>query len=145
MTLSIYSIISTIIFVLTKENDTVITIFGLGIFGCLLIGLCWIIRKIKHWNEYHNKRSIIEIIETGELRWCNLKDTNDIYLWHNGYKLIKRYADKKEWNKLKPFDKGFISQCKINCDNCIHDGKECDPNGKTLCEDMNKFERFKKK
>ena len=145
ITLSIYSTISTVAFILSKENDKIITIFGLGIFGCLLMGLCWVIRKIINWNKYHDKRSIIEITQTKEQKWCNLKDTNDIYAWHEGYKLMKRYADKNEWNKLKPFDKEFISQCKINCDNCIHDGKECDPNGKTLCKDMNKFDMFMKK
>lgn len=142
VTLSIYSLIATITFILTNENDNIAIMFGLGIFGWLLISFCWIIRKIISWNKYHNKRSIIQIEKTGEQKWCNLKDTNDIYAWHEGYKLIKRYAEKDEWSILKTFDKDFILNCKVNCDNCIHDGKECDSDGKMLCEDMNKFEKF---
>lgn len=104
-----------------------------------------LIRKIINLNKYRNKKSIIEITETGEQRWCNLKDANDIYGWHKGYKLIKRYVDKDEWNVLKPFDKEFIIQCKRNCDNCIHDRKECDPDKNVICNDMKTFEKFNSK
>lgn len=104
-----------------------------------------LIRKIIDWNKYRDKRSIIEITETGEQKWCNLKDTNDIYGWRKGYKLIKRYANKDEWSILKTFDKQFITQCKRNCDNCIYDRKECDSDRNVLCNDMENFENFKSK
>lgn len=101
-------------------------------------------RKNITLEKYHNKRSIIEIEETGEHKWCNLKDTEDIHCWHKGYKLIKRYASKDEWELLQPFDKEFILASKRNCDHCVHDGKDCLPDGKILCKDLNVFDKFEK-
>ena len=53
-----------------------------------------------------------------------LKDSDDIYCWTEGYKLVKRYAPKSEWKDLPYFDKKFIEKSKRNCDNCKHD-REC--------------------
>jgi hypothetical protein len=136
---------STILYIISKENDDVAIAFGLGIVGELLIFIFLVIRKLLKLKRYYNKRSIIEIEETGERRWCNLKDTEDINGWIKGYKLIKRYATKDEWNLLQSFDKEFILASKRNCDHCIHDRKECHPDGTILCNrELNVFNKFEK-
>jgi len=141
-----YSLMSTIIYFITKENDDVAMFFGLGIVGELLIGFCYIIRKLIKWNKYHNKRSIIKITDTGEKRYCKLKDTNDIYGWFEGYELVKRYATKMEWSNLNTFDKEEVRKFKRNCDHCIHDRKECRADGNALCDSkLNYFDRFESK
>jgi len=141
-----YSLMSTILYILTKENDDVAIVFGLGVVGELLIFICWVIQKTLNWNKYHNKRSIVEIESTGERKWCNLKDTEDISGWFKGYKLVKRYATKEEWKLLQPFDKEFILASKRNCDNCIHNDKECRSDGTGLCDkDLDYFDKFESK
>lgn len=95
VTLLVYWTISTILFIVTNENDDVTLYLGIGLVGAAVIGFCWVVKKIIRWKKYHNKRSIILVEDTGEHKWCKLKDTNDIYAWHKGYKLIKRYEEKK--------------------------------------------------
>lgn len=61
ITLSIYSLISTIVYIVSGENENVIVAFGLGIFGLILIGVTKAINKIKDLYKYHiGKRSIFE-------------------------------------------------------------------------------------
>lgn len=123
-TLVIYSTIGTIVFILSLENEDVGIAFGLGIVGLTLAGMIKIIRFIKCKFKYHiGKRSIFEEEFTGIKFKCKTKDAEDI-MWVNGYKLIKRYATKPEWDGIPDFSEEFINKCKINCDNCKHD-KEC--------------------
>lgn len=147
LTLVVYSAIATTVFLLTKQNETVIGYFGLGIVGCTLSVLCGWFKKLKKLIECRNKRSIFCCEKDGINRYCNLKDTNDIYHWIEGYKLVKRYAPKDEWKSLQPFDKEFIKRSKRNCNHCIHDNKECkgDSREKCLCKDFEAFECFQKK
>lgn len=143
-TLLIYSAISTAIYLLTKQNDEILCHFGLGIVGNILVFICYVIDKIHRFIKYYNIRSIICIESTGELRYCKLKDTDDIYFYHKGYELKKRYAKKDEWKKLKPFEQEFIKYCKRNCGRCIHDDIECDSN-RGICTDYDNYEKFQKK
>lgn len=130
LTLIIYSLISTIIYIISGENEEVIVIFGLGIVGLTLSGVMSIIRKIYHYLKYNcEKRSIIRKVSNGALYRCKTKDTNDICHWVSGYELVKRYASKTEWIKLPDFSKEFIEQCKRNCDHCKYND-ECE-RGKT--------------
>lgn len=148
LTLVIYSAIATLLFLITKENEDVAIWFGLGIIGMILVLLSKIIKKSKRYYEHRNHRSIIYCKDIKEYKWCKLKDTDDIYCWHGDYELKKRYAEKHEWKDLMPFDKEFIKYSKRNCDNCIHNYKECKSNDwddKVLCSDNDKYEYFEKK
>lgn len=135
-TLIIYSVISTTLYCLTKENDIVIDIFGLGIAGMALYVMLRIARTIRDKFKYHiGKRSIFEETSTGKKYKCKTKDTNDIYYWTDDYKLTKRYATKSEWVSIPDFSEDFIKNSKKNCDHCKHD-KECRCTGVKCKHDM---------
>lgn len=111
-TLVVYSLVSTIVFIITKENEDIIMGFGLGIIGLILIGVTKIIRKIRNSFKYHiGKRSIFIEKSTGNKYKCKTKDTNDIN-WVSDYELIKRYATKSEWRNILDFSKEFIGNSK---------------------------------
>lgn len=124
ISLSVHSLIGTVLFFITKENEEVAVYYAIGFIGWVIALLSWIARRIKHWNKYHDKRSIFKNEETGEQYWCKLKDTNDINNWCEGYELVKRYAPKFEWEILEPFSKEFLEKIKRNCDNCMYE-KDC--------------------
>lgn len=123
ITLVAYSLISTIVYLITDNEDIVIA-FGLGIVGLTLSGTMKIIHKIKNLFKYHiGKRSIFEEEDSGNKYRCRTSNTDDI-LWGSGYKLVKRYASKGEWTDIPDFSKEFIENSKRNCDRCKYD-KEC--------------------
>lgn len=124
LTLVIYSVIGTIAFILLSENEDVGIAFGIGIVGLVLSMILNTIHFIKRKFKYHiGKRSIFEEEVTGVKFKCKTKDANDV-LWADGYKMIKRYATKSEWDGIPDFSEKFMNKCKINCDHCKHD-KEC--------------------
>ena len=121
LTLLIYSVLAVAIYFISGENDDVLVYFGMGIAGWALLILFQIIASIQRLIKYYDKRSIFKEESTGNKYVCHLKDTDDIYCWTKGYKLVKRYAPKSEWKDLPYFDKEFIDRSKRNCDNCKHD------------------------
>lgn len=122
LTLAIYSLICTIVYIVTNENESVAIAFGLGVIGLSLSGLCRIYYKIKNKFKYHIcKRSIFEEITTGKKYKCKTKDAYNVE-WVANYKMVKRYATKAEWVNIQDFSKEFIENSKRNCDNC----KYCD-------------------
>ena len=126
ITLLIYSLITTIAYIISGENENVLIAFGLGIVGLFLLGICELIRKIRKLFKYRiGKRSIFEEDTIGG-DWikCKTKHTDDILWMPDNYKLIKRYASKSEWKGLPDFSKEFIEKSKRNCDHCKYD-KEC--------------------
>lgn len=124
ITLVAYSLISTIVYLITDNEDIVIA-FGLGIVGLTLSVIMKVIYKIKNLFKYHiGKRSVFEEVSSGNKYKCKTSDTNDIQ-WVSGYKLIKRYAVKSECIGVPDFSKSFIENSKRNCDRCKYD-KECD-------------------
>lgn len=124
ITLVVYSLISTIIYVITRENEDVIIAFGLGITGLILLGIMKVICKAIGLFKYRiGKRSIFEDEGSGNKYKCKLKDTKDIQYWTSGYKLIKRYATKSEWVGVPDFSKEFIENIKRNCDYCKYNNK----------------------
>lgn len=155
ITLIIYSLVSTVLFIITKENEDVAIAFGLGIVGLTLVGILQIIRKIANKFKYHiGKRSIFVEESTGNKYKCKVKDAEDIHHWVEGYKLIKRYAVKSEWIDIPDFSAEFISNSKKNCDNCKHDKPEecmCDyPYDRVRCKHdeygrVLEFDKFEKK
>ena len=120
ITLSIQSLIGTVLAIATREDEDFTTYYAVGFIGWIVSLFCLIVRRIIHWNKYHDKRSIFKNEETGKQYWCRLKDTNDI-TWVKGYKLVKRYAPKSEWCSLDTFDKSFIENSKCNCEHCKYD------------------------
>lgn len=150
ITLAIYSLISTIIYLITNNEDIVIT-FGLGIVGLSLLGIMRIINKIIKLFKYHiGKRSIFEEKSSGNKYKCRTCNTGDIQ-WITDYKLIKRYAFKSEWVDIPDFSKAFIKNSRSNCDHCKYNKKcyseyleniKCkhDEYGKVL-----EFDKFEKK
>ena len=153
ITLVVYSSISTIIYLITKENEDVLCAFGLGIVGLSLSGILRVVEKIVRMFRYHiGKRSIFEEKSTGDRYKCKTKDSEDIRCWTEGYKLIKRYAKKNEWKDIPDFSKEFIEKSKINCDNCKYDAEcACDfPYDGVRCKHdqwgrVIEFDEFKKK
>ena len=124
LTLVIYSLIGTVSYIITKDNEDVAIAFGLGIVGLTLSAILKIIRKIINKFKYHiNKRSIFEEKSTGNKYKCKVKDASDIE-WIDDYQILKRYAQKSEWVNIPDFSKEFILNSKKNCNNCKHD-KEC--------------------
>ena len=135
LTLIVYSLVATIVFIITKENEDVAIVFGLGVVGLVLVGVSKVIHKIINKFKYHiGKRSIFIEESTGKKYKCKVKDSQDIG-WVSGYKIVRRYAEKSEWRDIPDFSKEFISNSKINCDNCKYDN-ECDqfPYYKVKCK-----------
>lgn len=125
ITLIVYSIISTLAYIISKDDENVAIAFGLGVFGLALCGILMIIREVRNKFKYHiGKRSIFEEEGTGDKYKCKVEDAPDVE-WTSGYRIIKRYAEKSEWADIPDFSKEFIEKSKINCDHCKHD-KLCD-------------------
>lgn len=122
ITLTVYSLILTIAYLITDNEDVVIT-FGLGIVGLSISAISRIIYKIRNlFKHYIGKRSIFEEESSGKKYKCRTSNTNDIQ-WVAGYKLIKRYASKSEWEDIPDFDKVFIENSKRNCNHCKYNKK----------------------
>ena len=124
-TLIIYSLISFSVFLLSNENEDVFAFFGMGITGWIIFGLYYIIERISnHFKYHHNKRSIFLEESTGNKYICKVKDAEYFSLWMNGYRVIKRYANKSEWKDIPYLSDELIEKSKMNCDNCKYD-EEC--------------------
>ena len=125
ITLIIYSLIATTVYLISGENEYIIIAFGLGIFGLISTGIMKIIHKIINLFKYHiGKRSIFEEESSGNKYKCKTKYTNYIRLV-SGYKLISRYASRFEYVNIPDFSKSFVENSKRNCYHCKHD-KECE-------------------
>lgn len=150
ITLVVYSAISTIVYIISGENEDVIAAFGLGIFGLALWVVLTIIRKIMIKFKYHiGKRSIIEEECSGKRYKCKVKDATDVVMWANGYRMIKRYATKSEWINIPDLSKELINSYKKNCDHCKHN-KECAHRDTVKCKHdgfgmILEFDKFEKK
>ena len=152
ITLIAYSIISTLAYIISKDNEDVAIAFGIGIFGLTLYGLLMIVCKIINKLKYHiGKRSIFVEESTGNKYKCKVKDASDVE-WMVGYKMLKRYAKKSEWIDIPDFSKEFIEKSKINCDHCKYNnagGCMCDyPYDKVRCKHdefgaVLEFDKFK--
>ena len=151
LTLVIYSTISTICFIISNENEELITYFGLGIVGVTGMLVIKFIHFLKELFCYRiGKRSIYEEKETKKQYVCKLKENANMH-WLADYKMIKRYATKEEWKNLPYLPKEVIERSKINCNNCKYD-KECQcdfPYDKIKCKNeygtVLNFEKFEKK
>ena len=99
LTLVIYSLISTILFIITKENEDILCVFGLGICGWILWAVIRVIRKIINYFKYSmGKRAIVRDINTNKL--YKTKSSNPIIWESSQYRIVKRYATKNEWKDL---------------------------------------------
>lgn len=146
LTLFVYSIISTTIYLLSKQNEDVLEVFGLGIFGMILVGiskLYWNIKQFFRCN--YQKRTLFQDNKTKTIYKCKNKDTHNIY-WGD-YKLIKRYTKKNEWKDIPDLPDDVMKKLKINCENCIYN-KDCEKNVKCKHDNYGtviEFDQFKKK
>lgn len=120
LTLLIHSLIGTIIFIITKENEKFAAYYAVGCIGIIVSVFCRIVMLVKKLWKYHDKRSIFED-KNGNKFYCEVKYTDD-FRWHYD-KLIKRYAIKDEWQKCMPFTKEQIANAQRNCDRCKYNGK----------------------
>ena len=110
ITLLVYWLIGTIVYIATDENDKFAAYYTIGIIGLIVSGFCYIVRLIKRWWFNHDKRSIFED-ENSNKFYCEVKYAND-FNWH--YNIIKRYATKDEWQDLTPFTKEQIELAQRN-------------------------------
>ena len=60
ITLLVHSLIGTIIYISTNENDNFAAYYAVGIIGLIVSGFFYLVRLIKRWNFNHDKRSIFE-------------------------------------------------------------------------------------
>ena len=118
ITLLIHSLIGTIIYIVTNENDYFAVYYAIGVICWIVSGFCYLVRLIKRWHFKHNRRSIFKD-ENGNRFYCKVKYTND---FSSHYHMVKRYATKDEWKDLTPFTKEQIKLAQRNCDRCKHDG-----------------------
>ena len=58
ITLLIHSLIGTIIYIVTNENDDFAAYYTIGIIGWIVSGFFYLVRLIKRLNFNHDKRSI---------------------------------------------------------------------------------------
>lgn len=117
LTLLIHSLIGTVVYIATNENDDFIAYYGRGVIGLILEIFFVIIGRIIKWFKYRDKHSIFED-ENGNKFYCQPKYAKD-FEWH--YDLIKRYATKDEWKDLKPFTKEQIKNAQKHCARCKYD------------------------
>lgn len=147
----VHSLIGTIIYIATNENDTFAAYYATGIIGCIVSGFCYIVRLIKRWWFNRDKRSIFKD-ENDNQYYCEVKYADD-FSWH--YDMVKRYATKDEWGKVVPFTKEQIELAQRNCDRCKHDGSctfdmwrasldkiKCKHD---VCGTVTEFDKFEKK
>jgi len=118
ITILIYSAITTLIFIASKENDDVAVLLAIGVLAIVLIPGFALIRKLISLKKFGGKRSIILDNDENKYYWCKLSDTNDLSDWFNRYKLKTRYATKDEWSKYERISQEKIEKSKINCDYC---------------------------
>lgn len=122
LTLILYSTISTLVFILSKENEKLITFFGLGVVGTILYFICRTICKIRNYFKYHYKKRFIFQDKTGNKYICSVDEASDI-MYLQLYKIIKRYAHQSEWKGLPKIPKDAILQSKRTCKYCKYDDK----------------------
>ncbi len=72
ITLLVHSLIGTVVYMITNEDDEFIAYYGLGIVGCLLSGFFYIVSFVKRWWHNHDKRSIFED-KDGNRFYCEVK------------------------------------------------------------------------
>ena len=86
LTLLVYSLTGTIIYIATNENDDFAVYYAIGVVGLVVSGFFYLIRRINRWRFYHDKRSIFED-ESGNKFYCEVKYADD-FNWH--YDMKKR-------------------------------------------------------
>lgn len=102
-TLVIYSVISTVAYLLSGQNENVLCYFGLGIVGLLIEGICRLIDKVRRFFRYHGKRSILENLDTGIKYQYPPSRTDQIWAQEENIRIVKRYAIKEEWKQYPVF------------------------------------------
>lgn len=121
ITLVVYSAVSTLAYIVSEQNDEVLTIFGIGVVGLLLVLVVAVGEKVISIFKYRiGKRSIFEEKSTGNKYKCKTRNTDDIIEITSGYKLVKRYAKKDMWIDIPDFSKELIKDSRINCGNCLY-------------------------
>lgn len=145
LTLVGYSTVSTIVYIISGENYDVLAVFGLGIFGVIIIFLdkC-VVNPMYRFIRNYNKRTVFED-ENGNKFYCHTKYANDLD-WY--YKIIKRREKKEVWKHIAPATKECIDKIQKNCDRCKHDN-QCRNCGVRCKHDnfgiITEFDQFKKK
>ena len=123
LTLVIYSVVGTITYLISKENETVAIAFGLGIAGLTVVGLAKLIHVIRNRFKYHiGKRSIFEDAKTKQRYRCETKDANAVSLVGD-YVLIERYAKKSKWKPLPGIDKAYIHKARKESEEYVEKAK----------------------
>jgi hypothetical protein len=116
----IHSVIGTVIFIATNENEDFAVYYAIGFVGWIVCLIGYVYRLLKRMLRHYTKRSIFED-EEGSKFYCPIKYCDDFY-WH--YKMVRRYAAKEEWKNLRSCSEEEIKQAIMNCDRCKYD-KEC--------------------
>ena len=146
LTLILYYTVSTLIFILSKENEKIIIFFGLGIVGTILYFICRTIGKIRNYFKYHYKKRSIFQDKTGDKYISSVDEASDIMCLQS-YKIIKRYAHQSEWKGLPEIPKDVILQSKRTCKYCKYDDECSKEYDHILCNrtengiEYNKFEK----
>ena len=108
LTLAVYSLLGTITYFISKENETVAIAFGLGIIGLTICGIAKLVRGIANKFKYHvGKCAVFVDSRTGEKFKCKVKDANAVQ-WVYSYNLIRRYALRSDYADIPEFSKEII-------------------------------------
>lgn len=110
LTLVTYSLVGTVAYFISKENETVAIAFGLGIIGLTICGIAKLVRGIANKFKYHvGKCSVFFDKKTGKRFKCKVKDANAVQ-WAYGYDydLIRRYALRSDYADVPEFSREII-------------------------------------
>lgn len=83
-----------------KYEETLLELMAMGILGWVISLGIIVFFKVNRWHRRFNKRDIIKT-PTGELKWCHVKDADDIIGWMDGYSVSKRNAGKECWRNSR--------------------------------------------
>lgn len=110
LTLVGYSLIGTVAYLISKENETVAIAFGLGVVGLTICGIAKLVRGIANKFKYHiGKCSVFVDKKTGKKFKCKVKDASAVQ-WTYGYSydLLRRYALRSDYADIPEFSREII-------------------------------------
>lgn len=110
LALAVYSLVGTVAYFISKENETVAITFGLGIVGLAIIGCVKLIRAVGNLFKYHiGKCSVFIDRKTGKRFRCKVRDANAVH-WAYDCDMVKRYAAQSDYPLVPELDKGSIKK-----------------------------------
>lgn len=115
----VWSLVKTIL-VVAFDNDALTTLLATGPIGTLVFVCMELHDKVKNYFKLKFKKASIWKDPSGNLYRVNpnmYQDIKECKLTKD-YKLVKRYANKREWKGLPTFSDDILDACLTNCHRC---------------------------